>query len=109
MGKWGIMAGTSDLDLDPTRTQELATTLGKAESEMAAVFGADTGSASVTLDGTKVPDAVTAAIAKVAKASKTLVTDYEALSKATSTAVTEFQAKDTQNAGALDTQQAALA
>ncbi|MFD4438828.1 hypothetical protein ACFWPK_03510 [Nocardia sp. NPDC058519] len=103
------MAGASDLDLDPTRTQELATTLGKAESEMTTVFTGETGDAGVTLDGTKVPDAATAAIMKVSKAARTLIADYDALSKATSIAVTEFQAKDTQNAGVIAAQQAALA
>ncbi|MGW6621317.1 hypothetical protein ACWF99_08795 [Nocardia sp. NPDC055002] len=108
-GKWGIMAGASDLDLDPTRTQELATTLGKAESEMVGVFTGETGDSAVMLPGTKVPDVSTAAIAKVAEAAKTLISEYDALSKATSTAVSEFQSKDTQNAGYIGAQQAALA
>ncbi|MFE3543420.1 hypothetical protein ACFXK0_10630 [Nocardia sp. NPDC059177] len=63
----------------------------------------------MTLDGTKVPDAATSAIAKVAKAAQTLVADYRALSAATSTAVTEFQNRDRQNAGDLTDTQAALA
>lgn len=103
------MAGATDLDLDPTRTQELATTLGKAQPELATVFTGDSGDAGVTLPGTKVPDAATTAIGKVAKAAQALVAEYEALSKATSTAVTEFQSKDTQNAGDLGAAQAALA
>jgi len=103
------MAGASDLDLDPTRTQELATTLGKVEAEMTDVFTGETGEAAVTLPGTKVPDVSTAAIGKVIKAAKTLIADYDALSKATSAAVAEFQNTDTQNAGDIAAQQAALA
>ncbi|MFD4355647.1 hypothetical protein ACFWPX_24050 [Nocardia sp. NPDC058518] len=103
------MAGASDLDLDPTRTQELATTLGRAEAEMTGVFTGETGEAVVTLPGTKVPDVATAAIGKVIKAAKTVIADYDALSTTTSTVVTEFQSTDMQNAGDLAAQQAALA
>ncbi|MFE1592272.1 hypothetical protein [Nocardia sp. NPDC058705] len=76
---------------------------------MTEVFAGETGDSVLTLPGTKVPDVSTAAIAKVANAAKTLITEYVALSKATSTAVTEFQSADAQNAGDIGAQQAALA
>ncbi|MFF2082619.1 hypothetical protein ACFVVM_02540 [Nocardia sp. NPDC058176] len=104
------MAGATDLDLDPTRAQELSTTLGKAETEIAAaVFAGETGEVELTLPGTTIPDVSLAAIGKVVTAAKTLIADYDALSTATSTAVTEFQNRDTQNASDITAARSALA
>ncbi|MBF6163331.1 hypothetical protein IU486_00895 [Streptomyces gardneri] len=96
-------------DLDSSRTQELATTLGKAETQIAGMFTGEAGDAGLTLPGTKISDVSTTAIAKVAKAAQTLIADYDALSEATSTAVREFQNKDTENAGDIAAAQGALA
>ncbi|MCA2210558.1 MULTISPECIES: hypothetical protein [Nocardia] len=102
------MSDSKGLDLDPVRTRELATTLAKAESEVTAVFAGETENTALTFPGTKIPDAATTALGKIAQAAQSLVIEYAALSTATSKAVTEFQSKDTQNAGNIAAAQSAL-
>ncbi|MCA2209353.1 hypothetical protein [Nocardia rosealba] len=98
-----------DLSLDTGRAKELATTLGNAESDMATVFEGETGDAGVTLPGTNIPNVATTALTKVSKASRTLISEYEALSTGTSTSVIEFENQDTTTASGIAANQGALA